>query len=126
MKILIVDGDPMVSLGLRILVEDAGHEVAGAAMTRDDALDLAHLADAAFVGCRYRDGFTGPAMAQTLAEAHGLAVFYVTGNPELVADDLGSALGVIGKPYIDESIHEALEVMENHLDRAPGRVASIA
>jgi CheY-like chemotaxis protein len=126
MKILIVDGDAMVSLGLRAIIEDAGHEVVGTAMNRNEALDLADLADAAFVGCRYSDGFTGPAMAQTLADVYGLAVFYVTGNPDLVADDLGSVLGVIGKPYADGSIHEALEFIEDYRDHSVGRMSAVA
>jgi hypothetical protein len=44
----------------------------------------------------------------------------------LVADDLGSVLGVIGKPYADGSIHEALEFIEDYRDHSVGKMSAVA
>jgi Response regulator of the LytR/AlgR family len=119
MKILIVEDQPIIAMDLELIIEEAGHEVIGLASDRNEALSLAHLADAAFVDCRLRDGGTGPETARILADRHGLAVFHVTGSREMVPEeDMGSVMGVIDKPYSLGSIIEALEIADASMGAA--------
>lgn len=121
MNILIVEDEPLLAMTLETILEEAGHTVCGIAVDKEDALSKAHLADAAFVDCRLKDGYTGPIVAQTLANDFDLPVFHVTANREMVEDNLGRVLGVIGKPYPWEAIGKALEVIEGHRAMCAGR-----
>ncbi|NTF18090.1 response regulator [Agrobacterium rubi] len=114
MKVLIIEDEPLLAMSLETIIEDAGHEVAGIAVDMKDAMAKAHLAECAFVDCHLRDGYTGPAIAQTLANDFEIPVFHITANRDLVEDNLGRVLGVIGKPYPWDAVTDALAVAEGH------------
>lgn len=117
MRVLIVEDEMFVAHDLEDMVMDAGHRVVGIATSLPEARNLAHLADAAFVDGRLRDGPTGHLVGEMLAGEYGVAVVYATASPELMRDDLRGGLGIMIKPYNDNHILSSLALMEKHRKR---------
>lgn len=86
-------------------------QVAGLANDREQALRLAPLADIAFVDVNLADGPTGPEIGRQLAEEHGIAVVFMTGNPEVVADGVKGAVGVVQKPVMPSVVEQLVKYL---------------
>ncbi|TRL36172.1 response regulator [Rhizobium straminoryzae] len=99
-KILVVEDQLLIALHIEDAVIALGHEVAGIAANRADAMRLADCCDIALVDVQLQDGPTGPAIGRRLAET-GKTVVFMTANPEALDDDIPGALGVISKPLFD-------------------------
>ena len=97
-SVLVVEDEFLIALDMEDMVSAAGYEVAGLASSMDHALDFASRCDIALVDVNLSDGRTGPALAERLANEHGVRVVMVSGNPELVADGLAGVIGVLPKP----------------------------
>jgi DNA-binding LytR/AlgR family response regulator len=100
-------------MGLGDMIEEAGHEVVGAAWNMESALRLAPEADFVFMDAWLQDGLTGPETGRILAQDYGKAVYFATASEDQVVDavgeDLGGALGLIRKPYGMAQISRALQ-----------------
>ena len=107
MKVLVIEDEPIIAFDLENLVLDNGFEIAGLARTEIEALALAPKADIALVDVQLADGPTGPKIARTLIDRHGIEVIFMTGNPEMVAGFNG-AVCVVPKPQSLEKIEAAL------------------
>ncbi|MBW9051541.1 response regulator [Rhizobium mesosinicum] len=107
-RVLIVEDEPLIALDLEVTIEEMGVHVAGLAADREAALRLAPLADIAFVDVNLSDGATGPDIGRRLAEDHGISVVFMTANPEVVADGVRGALGVVQKPVMPWVVEQLL------------------
>ncbi|MBB3312249.1 DNA-binding NarL/FixJ family response regulator [Rhizobium sp. BK196] len=107
-RVLIVEDEPLIALDLEMTIEDMGVHVAGLAADREAALRLAPLADIALVDVNLSDGATGPEIGRKLAEEHGISVVFMTANPEVVADGVRGALGVVQKPVMPRVVEQLL------------------
>lgn len=115
-RILIVEDEILIALGLEVLLEDAGFEPVGIAAASDDALEIAaaerpHLA---LVDLHLADGPTGVDVARAFVE-RGITVVFTTANARRVPDDFVGAFGTIAKPYAERSVTEALHYIADHL-----------
>ncbi|OWV74007.1 response regulator [Rhizobium sp. R339] len=110
-RVLIVEDEFLIALDLGATVENMGMQVAGLAHDREQALRLAPLADIAFVDVNLADGPTGPDIGRRLAEEHGIAVVFMTGNPEMVADGIKGAVGVIQKPVMPSVVEQLVKYL---------------
>jgi len=110
-RILIVEDEFLIALDLEATVERMGMHVAGLANGREQALRLAPLADIALVDVNLVDGATGPDIGRQLAEEHGIAVVFMTGNPEVVADGVKGAVGVVQKPVMPSVIEQLVKYL---------------
>ncbi|MBB3463066.1 DNA-binding NtrC family response regulator [Rhizobium sp. BK377] len=108
-RVLIVEDEPLIALDLEMTIEEMGVHVAGLAADREAALRLAPLANIAFVDVNLSDGATGPEIGQKLAEDHGISVVFMTANPEVVADGVRGALGVVQKPVMPRVVEQLLK-----------------
>jgi response regulator NasT len=121
-KVLIVEDDTLVGIGLKAQVESIGCKVVGQASTADEALAMyrAHQPDIVLMDIKL-DGTDGIELAkQFLAERH-CAIVMVTAysDPELISR-AGSA-GVFGyliKPATRESIAAQIEIALNRQQEA--------
>jgi DNA-binding response OmpR family regulator len=113
MKVLLVEDDPLIAMALEDLLQDGGHEVVGTAYNSSMARNFPSSAEVAFVNLKLADGETGRDIAETLA-LRGVSVIYATSLAYLVKDDLGSAFGVIEKPFDKQAIHSMLDAVEEH------------
>ena len=109
LRILIVEDEILIALELESLLQDDGHEVVGMAASFDDALALgqSRRPDLAFVDIHLTDGPTGVDVARRLS-AQGVAVVFMTANAKRIPDDCAGAKGVIGKPYTERGVRQAL------------------
>jgi DNA-binding NarL/FixJ family response regulator len=103
-RVLIVEDEPLIALDLEMTIEEMGVHVAGLAADREAALRLAPLADV-----NLSDGATGPEIGRKLAEDHGISVVFMTANPEVVADGVRGALGVVQKPVMPRVVEQLLK-----------------
>jgi CheY-like chemotaxis protein len=107
-RVLIVEDELFIALDLEETVRSMGFDVAGLATGQDQALQLASLADIAFVDVNLSDGPTGPEIGRRLVEEFGVTVVFMTGNPDVVADRLNGALGVVTKPAMPSTVQRTL------------------
>lgn len=107
-KVLIVEDEFLIALDLEATVEDMGIQVVGLAADKEQALGLASRADIAFVDVNLADGATGPEIGRRLAEDYGVAVVFMTANPEMVADGIEGAFGVVSKPVMPAVVEQLL------------------
>lgn len=119
-RILIVEDQPLIAMGLEDAVYDLGHVLVGIAACKVDALAWADETDVALVDVFLLDGPTGPEIGRILAE-HNVSVLFMTGNPEELGDGIAGTLGVISKPVLDA---EAIEAIRYAVDRHEERRAT--
>lgn len=120
-KVLIVEDEMLVALHLEGIVSDLGFEPVGIAADAAQAAQLNGLQpDIALVDLNLRDGPTGPEIGRRLA-ANGVAVVFLTANPDQLGAGVEGALGVMGKPCDDDCVSAALGYA---LARRSGHAAS--
>lgn len=109
MKVLIVEDEMLLALELESEIEDAGHDVAGHAMSSAQAQALldSERPDFAFVDIHLMDGPTGIDVGRSLAAA-GVPYVFVSGNIRKLPGDFAGALGAIEKPYTMNGMKNAL------------------
>jgi len=103
-RALIVEDEILVALDLESALNEIGIEVVGIAADRATALRMADGIDFALVDVNLRDGHTGPSIGRTLAMEFGVKVIFVTANPAQLGDGIEGTMGVMSKPFSDESI----------------------
>jgi two-component system, response regulator PdtaR len=112
-KILIVQDDFLLAEGLRIVIEDAGHEVVGLARNtaRADELAAQPRPVLAIVDLMLEIDVDGIATASFLQQQHGLKILITTGFPDSVVEREGVkdfACAIVRKPYTDDEIRDAV------------------
>ncbi|MGZ2383740.1 response regulator [Rhizobium brockwellii] len=110
-RVLIVEDEFLIALDLEATVEGMGMQVAGLANDCEQALRLAPLADIALVDVNLADGPTGPEIGRRLAQEHGIAVVFMSGNPEVVADGVKGAVGVVQKPVLPSVVEQLVKYL---------------
>ena len=110
-KVLVVEDQPILAMELELMLADYGCEVVGLAMDQASALMLArrHEPDLALVDVNLLDGLTGPRVAHELVERHGVAVVFMTANPEQIPEGFAGALGVICKPFDETTLRDVVD-----------------
>ena len=108
-RVLIVEDEFLIALDLEATVHSMGMEVTGFAANTEQALRFAPTADIAFVDVNLSDGATGPEIGRRLAEDYGVAVVFMTANPEMVAGGVKGTLGVVSKPVMPFVVEQSLK-----------------
>lgn len=110
-KVVVVEDQPILAMELELMLVDYGCEVVGLAMDQPSALMLAarHEPDLAFVDVNLLDGLTGPQVAHELVEHHGVAVVFMTANPEQIPEGFSGALGVVCKPFDETTLRDVVD-----------------
>lgn len=121
-KVMIVEDEFLIALDMEDMVEKTGLAVAGIACDASHALEVAPMADIAFVDVNLSDGATGPAIGKMLAERFGIAVVFMTANPEAVSQGIEGTIGVVRKPVGPNALEEALKYA---VSRKTGRLAAV-
>jgi DNA-binding response OmpR family regulator len=109
-RILIVEDEALVAMELRLVLEDLGYAVVGAAPDARSARALATLgaADLALVDIHLSDGPTGIGLGRELGEKFGVTVLYMTANPGMVSHGVPGTMGVLTKPTDERAVREAV------------------
>ena len=105
--ILIIEDEMFLAMDIEHILQTGGYTVAGIATDRAEAMAAAEGARIAFVDVNLRDGPSGPGIARDLAERYGITVVYVTANPAQIGCRARGAVGVVAKPFREDSILHA-------------------
>ena len=122
---MIVEDQAILAMELEMVLGDAGHTVVGCAMDQFSAFAIAdtETPELALVDVNLLDGLTGPDLAARLVQNHGIAVIFLTANPEQIPDGYAGALGAVSKPFDDQTIKDAVAFAANYKDT--GRVGDV-
>ena len=109
MRVLIVEDELVIAIGLEACLSEAGHQVVGIAHEAETALALGDRLrpDLALVDVHLVDGETGPQIARHLKDV-GVPVLFMTANADILPDDMAGALGVIPKPVAEHVLKDAV------------------
>lgn len=128
LRVLVVEDQAILAMELEFVLGEVGCHVVGCAMDAASAMEVAHRAkpDLALVDLNLLDGRTGPLVAHQLVRDHGVAVIFLTANPEQIPDGFSGALGVLTKPFDDATILEVVDfarrfIRERQIGQPPGR-----
>jgi CheY-like chemotaxis protein len=121
LRVLIVEDEALLAMELELLVEEAGHSVAGWATSSAEARRLVQEveADIAFVDVHLSDGPTGVDVAEYIAGNARSVVVFLTANPKRLPENLAGAVGVISKPYTLNGLTSALRYLQEGVRRPP-------
>lgn len=124
LNILIVEDEMLLAVELQYIVRDVGCRDIGLAMSSEEAITLAGelTPDLALVDVHLQDGPTGVDVARQIAHDCGSVVLFMTANVLRLPQDFAGACGVIGKPYSEHAVRNALAYLEVCLreGHAPG------
>ena len=121
-RALIVEDEILVALDIENALCELGIEVVGIAADSKSALSMAKDVDFALVDLNLRDGQTGPMIGRKLAQDHGVSVIFVTANPSILGGGIEGTMGVMTKPFSDESISATISYLamrDAELDATP-------
>ncbi|MCQ0990227.1 response regulator [Jiella marina] len=114
MKIFCLEDNPLVSLDLEMMIEDAGHDCVGSAVSFAEAsaqweegLDF----DLALIDIDLTDGKTGIDAARWL-KARGIPGCFVTGQTELANEHRDLVIDVVTKPVDEAAIKRVFDLVE--------------
>jgi DNA-binding NarL/FixJ family response regulator len=114
-RVLIVEDEFIVALGLRQTLSNLGFETVGVAPDAATAERLAATQpDFALVDVNLRDGATGPSIGKRLAEKYGVIVLFLTSNPAQLGTGVDGTIGVLSKPVGEDMVESALDFLVKH------------
>lgn len=113
LQVLVIEDEPIIGIYLQDLLSDLGVEVCGLAASGRAALALAaeHRPRVALVDIGLDGELDGIAVAQAMAERHGTAIVFLSGDAEAEHDPRVTALTPIAflvKPYFPDELEAAL------------------
>lgn len=106
-NVLIIEDEPIIALDLEALVKDLGHDVAGVAATRDEAVALASSSKPGLVlaDVRLADGSSGIDAATDILASFDVPVIFITAYPErLLSGERPEPAYLITKPFLAETV----------------------
>lgn len=112
LKVFLVEDEVLLQMQLDLYLQDAGHRVVGYASSAQEASKRISETevDLAFVDIHLTDGPTGLHVGRELA-TRKIPFVFVTANARRIPDDFCGAIGVIGKPYSQSGIGEAINFL---------------
>jgi DNA-directed RNA polymerase specialized sigma24 family protein len=105
--VLIIEDEPIIALDLTRVVRELGHNVAGAAATRDEAVELARRSAPGLVlaDIRLADGSSGIDAATQILREFDVPVIFITAFPEhLLTGERPEPAFLITKPFREEAV----------------------
>jgi DNA-directed RNA polymerase specialized sigma24 family protein len=106
-SVLIIEDEPIIALDLEALVKDLGHDVAGVAATRSEAIALAQASRPGLVlaDVRLADGSSGIDAVADILVSFDVPVIFITAYPErLLSGERPEPAYLITKPFLAETV----------------------
>lgn len=121
--VLIIEDEPIVALDLERLISELGHQVAGVACTRGEAVELAHASDPGLVlaDVRLADGSSGVDAVVDILESFDIPVIFITAFPErLLTGERPEPAFLVTKPFSDQAVKALIGQALFFHQRRPG------
>ncbi len=106
-RALIVEDEPVIALNLSDILRRAGHEVAGVATTKTEAVEMAVACQPGLILCdiQLQDGSSGLEAASEILKVISAAVIFITAFPErLLTGAVHEPTFLITKPFNAETV----------------------
>lgn len=106
-KVLIIEDEPIISLDLRSIMQEMGHEVTAIATTYDEALIAARRTRPGLVlaDIKLADGSSGIDAARSILDEGEVPVVFITAYPErLLTGERPEPTFLVTKPFIPETV----------------------
>ncbi len=106
-RVLIIEDEPVISMHLEQIVEEMGHEVAGTAMTHDEAVAEAERVspDLVLADIQLADGSSGLDAARDILARYDVPVIFITAYPErLLTGERPEPTFLVTKPFEPETV----------------------
>lgn len=106
-KVLIIEDEPIISLDLRSIMQEMGHEVAAIATTYDEAVRAAERTRPGLVlaDIKLADGSSGIDAAKQILSTRDVPVVFITAYPErLLTGERPEPTFLVTKPFIPETV----------------------
>lgn len=120
LRVMVVEDQAILAMELAFVLADAGCDVVGCAVDTQGALEIAgrERPALALVDVNLMDGMTGPLIAQRLVSEYGMAVVFLTANPEQIPEGFAGALGAVSKPFDEPTIHALVSFVQRFMTDA--------
>lgn len=122
LQCLVVEDEPLISMDIQFMLEDAGHAVVGTAASLSEAKALPDdlRPDVAFVDMQLADQSSGLDVNRMVQQRWPRAiVVFVTANPKRIPEDFAGAHGVIAKPFSMHGFVSALRYLQDGICEPP-------
>ncbi|WP_376099203.1 response regulator [Roseomonas sp. CCTCC AB2023176] len=111
-RVLIVEDEILIALDLSHTLQAMGLDVvavaADSATARAAAAERPGEVELALVDLNLRDGPSGPALGRELAGSFGITVVHLTANPRQAAVGIEGPVGILPKPYTEQSLKDTV------------------
>ena len=110
-SVLIIEDEPMIAMDLETIVRDLGHEVAGIAVTADEAVALAKSAKPGLVlaDIQLADNSSGIDAVRDILDEFPVPVIFITAFPErLLTGERPEPTFLITKPFQRPTVKAAI------------------
>lgn len=114
LNFIIVEDEPLISMDIEMMVEDAGHHVISSAVALDEveAIDSEQV-HVALVDMHLARGSYGLDVSAYVQRRWPDAIIvFVTANPREIPNDFAGAHGVIAKPFSSAGFMSAMKYLE--------------
>ena len=110
-EVLIIEDEPIIAMDLETIVRDLGHEVTGVAVTRDEAVELAHARRPGLVlaDIQLADDSSGIDAVKDILSEFKVPVIFITAFPErLLTGERPEPTFLITKPFQRSNVKAAI------------------
>lgn len=122
-RVLIIEDEPIIAMDIEAIVQDAGHDVAAIAVTRDEAVEAArtHQPSLVLADIQLADNSSGIDAVRDILSDHSVPVIFITAFPErLLTGDKPEPAFLITKPFQAETVKAAMaQALFFHPDTIP-------
>ena len=121
LRIVVVEDEALIVMQLEILLEEAGHEVVGTAVSARDAVAVARRTrpDIVLIDLQLKGGSSGLDVAKDLADEPAMMLVFLTANASRFHDDFAGAVAVIAKPFSEAIIETTMTFLEECIRTPP-------
>lgn len=121
LRVLIVEDEAIILMQLQLLVEEAGHNVVGTAMSAREAIPLidTRKPEVVLLDLQLQDGSSGFDVARAARRHDDVLTVFLTANFLKVSNQMEGAMAVIAKPFNDSTIECSMAYLEECAHRPP-------
>ncbi len=109
--VLIIEDEPIIAMDIEMIVRDMGHDVAGIAVTRDEAVQLAraHRPGLVLADIQLADNSSGIDAVKDILAEFSVPVIFITAFPErLLTGERPEPTFLITKPFQHSTVKAAI------------------
>ncbi len=112
-RVMVIEDEPLIAMGLKMVLENMGCDVPAVVDTEDDAVDSAERLDLDLIlaDVRLRDGNDGISAVQRILRRHQVPVVFVTGNAGEVRSRGMGHIRILPKPFMPAALERTVRAI---------------